>query len=154
MFWETTEDDKCITNNDVGDYWKWYMYYWQWCGRLLKMIHVLFTMMLWWILKVFFFQLSSFIKIGQYLQDVSLNIFHALWEMFQKFEQYGKCPKFHTPKFLTKWIRQCKPRSDCYEVVWSGSTLFAIPLGVLRNNCIKIFRHEKYGKDIYRYIFT
>ena len=45
-------------------------------------------------------------------------------------------------KHLDFWqkviCKQYRPRSDCsWKAVWSGSTLFAIPLCVLRNNCVK-----------------
>ena len=43
--WETTEDEVCIIDTDVEDYWRGYKYYWQLCGRLLTMRYVLLTMM-------------------------------------------------------------------------------------------------------------
>ena len=30
MKWEITEDDTCSIDNDVGDYWRWDMYYMYW----------------------------------------------------------------------------------------------------------------------------
>ena len=49
--------------------------------------------------------------------------------------------KFQTPKFLTKWqiyANDVHPDQTALEgAVGSGSTLFAIPLCILRNSCIK-----------------
>ena len=45
VMWETTKDDKCKIDSDVGDYWRWYMYFWQCCEGLLKKIHVFLTML-------------------------------------------------------------------------------------------------------------
>ena len=40
-----TEDNKCNIDKDAGDYWRWYMYFWQCCERLLKTINVFLTML-------------------------------------------------------------------------------------------------------------
>ena len=54
---------------------------------------------------------------------------------------YSKCPKISHTKVsdkMTQSCKQCRPKSDCScGAVWSKSTVFAIPLSIFRNNCIK-----------------
>ena len=53
---------------------------------------------------------------------------------------YGKCPKISNTKFSDKkvYANSADPDQTAPEgVVWSGSTLFDIPLSILRNICIK-----------------
>ena len=53
---------------------------------------------------------------------------------------YGKCPKISNTKVCDKL--QYANSADLYQTapegaVWSGSSLFAIPLNILRDKCIK-----------------
>ena len=53
---------------------------------------------------------------------------------------YGKCPKIFCTKVSDKMAYANSVDSDQIDPegsVLSGSTLFAIPLSILRNNCIK-----------------
>ena len=53
---------------------------------------------------------------------------------------YIKCPKILNSKVSDKMtcVNSADPDQTAPEgAVWSGSTLFAIPLSILRNNCIK-----------------
>ena len=53
---------------------------------------------------------------------------------------YGKCPKISYTKVSDKMAYANSVDQDQNApkgAVWSGSTLFAIPLGILGNNCIK-----------------
>ena len=53
---------------------------------------------------------------------------------------YGKCPKNSNTKVSDKmtYANSADPDQTAPEgAVWSGSTLFAIPLSILRNSCIK-----------------
>ena len=51
-------------------------------------------------------------------------------------EDYGKCPKILNTKVSDKMIYVNSADPD-QTAVWPGSKLFAIPLSILRNNCIK-----------------
>ena len=54
---------------------------------------------------------------------------------------YGKCPKISNTKVSNKmtYENSADPDQTAPEgAVWSGSTLFAIPLNILRNSCIKL----------------
>ena len=56
------------------------------------------------------------------------------------YNEYGKCPKILYTKVSDKmaYANSLDPEQTAPEgAVWSGSTLFAIPLSILRNNCIK-----------------
>ena len=52
---------------------------------------------------------------------------------------YGKCRKILNTKVTDKWhANSADPDQTAPEgAVWSGSTLFAIPLSILRNSCVK-----------------
>ena len=52
---------------------------------------------------------------------------------------YGKWPKISNIEVSDKmtYANSADPDQAAPEEVWSGSTLFAIPLSILRNNCIK-----------------
>ena len=53
---------------------------------------------------------------------------------------YSKCPKIWNTKVFDKmtYTNSADPDQTAPEgAVWSGSTLFAIPLNILRNNCTK-----------------
>ena len=39
--------------------------------------------------------------------------------------------------YVLKFVKMAHANSADPGAVWSGSTLFAIPLSILRNNCIK-----------------
>ena len=75
----------------------------------------------------------------------------------QKKKQYGKCLKFCTP---TKRDVQVPNKTACANsadpdqtapegAVWSGSTLCAIPLSILRNNCIKKAQFRPKRKKVF-----
>ena len=56
------------------------------------------------------------------------------------YNEYSKCPKILYTKVSDKmaYANSLDPDQTAPEgAVWSGSTLFAIPLSILRNNCIK-----------------
>ena len=61
--------------------------------------------------------------------------------------RYSEYPKISYTKVYNKMANanSVDPDQTAPEgAVWSGSTLFAIPLGILRNNCIKpIFKQKK-----------
>ena len=70
---------------------------------------------------------------------------------------YYNVLKFCILKFLIKWHMQTVQTSpDPSGAVRSGSTLFAIPLNILRNNYIKTkFRPKKYEQSVWNFkIFT
>ena len=48
------------------------------------------------------------------------------------YDKYPKIPYTNVPNKMA-WANNADPD----QTVWSGSTLFAIPLSILRNNCIK-----------------
>ena len=52
---------------------------------------------------------------------------------------YGKCPKISNTKMSDKmtYANSADPDQTAEGAVWSGSTLFAIPLSILSNRCIK-----------------
>ena len=53
---------------------------------------------------------------------------------------YGKCPKISNTKVSDKmtYANSADPDQTAPEgAVWSGSPLFAIPLSILRNSCMK-----------------
>ena len=53
---------------------------------------------------------------------------------------YGKCPKLSYSKVANKmaYANSVDPDEPGPEGgVWAGSTLFAFPLSILRNNCMK-----------------
>ena len=53
---------------------------------------------------------------------------------------YGKCPKLSYSKVANKmaYANSVDPDEPAPEgAVWAGSTLFAFPLSILRNNCMK-----------------
>ena len=57
------------------------------------------------------------------------HVYRSNKENIQSENKYGKSPKISYTKVSDKMA---------YEgAVWSGSTLFAIPLSILRNICIK-----------------
>ena len=62
-------------------------------------------------------------------------------ELFpQEILWYGKCPKISNTKVSEKmtYANSADPDQTAPEgAVWSGSTLFAIPLSILRNSGIK-----------------
>ena len=56
------------------------------------------------------------------------------------YRNYGKCPKISNTKVSDKmtYVNSADPDQTApEEAVWSGSTLFAIPLSILSNRCIK-----------------
>ena len=62
-------------------------------------------------------------------------------------EEYGKCPKISNTKLSDKmtYANSADPDQTAPEgAVWSGSTLFAFPLSILRNSCIK---KQKLGQN-------
>ena len=68
-----------------------------------------------------------------------VNMFRCLcWNFYPTC--YGKCPKIMNIKMSDKmaYANSAGPDQTAPEgAVWSGSTMFAIPLSVLRNCCIK-----------------
>ena len=69
-----------------------------------------------------------------------------MWQKLQNIENldiwndYGKCPKNSNTKVSDKmtYANSADPDQTAPEgAVWSGSTLFAIPLSILRNSCIR-----------------
>ena len=63
------------------------------------------------------------------------NVFIEEWKKY-----YNKCLKILYTKASDKmtYANSADPDQTAPEgAVWSGSTLFAIPLSILRNNCIK-----------------
>ena len=66
---------------------------------------------------------------------------------------YGKCPKISNTKVSDKMT--CADSADPDQTapggaVWSGSALFAIPLSILRNGCIK---RKLYAKIVWNKVF-
>ena len=60
--------------------------------------------------------------------------------MYVSLSIYGKCPKISYTKVSNKiaYTNSEDPDQTAPEgAVWSGSTLFAIPISILRNNYIK-----------------
>ena len=63
--------------------------------------------------------------------------------------KYRKCPKISYTKVPNKMAcaNSADPDQTAPEgAVWSGSTLFAIPLNILGNNCIK---KQNLGKKVW-----
>ena len=62
--------------------------------------------------------------------------------------RYGKCPKISSTKVSDEiaYANSVDPDQTAPEgAVWSGSTLFAIPLSILRNNCTKSKNKALFG---------
>ena len=66
-----------------------------------------------------------------------LSLFH---NHIQSYTNYSKCPKLSYTKVSDKvaYANSADPDQTAFEgAVWSGSTLFTVPLIIVRNNCIK-----------------
>ena len=64
----------------------------------------------------------------------------TLLQHFSHVIKFGKCPKLLYTKVSDKmaYANSVDPNQTApSEAVWSGSTMFAIPLSILRYNCIK-----------------
>ena len=64
----------------------------------------------------------------------------------------SKCPKISYTKTSEKmaYANNADPDQTAPEgAVWSGSTLFAIPLHILRRNCIKSKRPKKVWNEVF-----
>ena len=75
--------------------------------------------------------------------SVSIQVYSwiMIWKDSEKENQYySKCPKILYTKVSDKiaYANNANPDQTAPSgAVWSGSTLFAIPLSILGNNCIK-----------------
>ena len=68
------------------------------------------------------------------------GVYVTHWSLNFVWFNYGKCPKILYIKVVDKmaYANSADPDQTAPEgAVWSGSILFAIPLIILRNNCIK-----------------
>ena len=60
-----------------------------------------------------------------------------MFQVYQAGTVYGKCPKILYTKMSDKMHMQTVQTQIRLLLVWSGSTLFAVPLSILRNNYTK-----------------
>ena len=66
---------------------------------------------------------------------------------------YDQCPKISYTKVSDKMAYANSVDHDQTApegAVWSGSTLFGIPLSILRNNCMK---SKNYAKKVWNFVF-
>ena len=64
----------------------------------------------------------------------NVNAWKTMFDSYRVIMKYGKCPKFSYTNISDKMTYANSVDFD-QTAVWSGSTLFAISLSILRNSC-------------------
>ena len=93
-----------------------------------------------WCLLSLFGPLNSLPYLYYNLKCILLAVDVSIKLMDERKTVYGKCPKISNTKVSDKMIyaNSADPDQTAPEgAVWSGSRLFAIPLSILSNRCIK-----------------